>query len=60
MIRVFDLPLPDDMFKWQQGTADIDSYTDRPLSLWQWLSIVFPCHDEFCYLAILRGSGIWK
>jgi len=60
MISVFDLPLPDDILKWQQGTAGFDSYTDRPSSLSQWLSIVFQCHDEFCYLAVLRGSGIWK
>jgi len=60
MISAVYLPLPDCLLNWQQSTAEFCSYTDCPLFLSQWLSIVLQCHGEFCYLAILRSSGIWK
>jgi len=60
MVSAVDLLLPVYLLKWQHDTLEFCSYTDSPLSLSQWLSSVFQRHDEFCYLAILRSSGIWK
>jgi len=60
MISAVYLPLPDDLLNWQQSTAEFCSYTDSPLFLLQWLAIIFQCHGEFCYLATLCSSGIWK
>ena len=39
-ISVFDLPLPVDLLKCEQGSAECCFYTDSSLSSSQWLSIV--------------------
>jgi len=60
MISAVYLPLPDDLLNWQQSTAEFCSCTDSRLFLSQWLNIVLQGCGEFCYLATLRSSGIWR